>query len=183
MLARRAAVPAPERAERDAAIRARLDAVAGPGLVVCAYVPDGGEAGGADLPGALADLGARVLLPVPPESGPLGWAQFAGSDDLHPGRFGIPVPSAPPSGPERIAEADLVLVPAVAVDRAGRRLGRGGGYYDRSLVHVRPGARLLAVLDGEDVLDRVPAESHDRPVHGVLTPEGVLDFGTWHSPE
>ena len=183
VLERRAAVPAAERSARDEAILAGLRGVVGAGSLVCAYVPDGGEAGGPDLPRHLADLGARVLLPVSPASGPLGWAPFAGADDLRPGRFGIPVPSADPDGPDRIADADLVLVPSVAVDRAGHRLGRGGGYYDRSLAHVRPATRLLAVLDAEDVLDYVPAEPHDLPVHGVLTPEGLLDFGTWHSSE
>lgn len=79
-------------------------------------------------------------------------------------------------GPDRIAEADLVFVPSVAVDRTGTRLGRGGGYYDRTLALARPDTRLLAVLDPEDVLDHVPSEPHDRPVTGVVTPDGVLDF-------
>lgn len=173
---RRAAVPASVRAERDRAIRERLASVVSEGMVVCAFVPDDDEAGGPDLPEALALAGAQVLLPVSPEVGPLGWAAYAGPADLRPGRFGIPVPSAPPEGPDRIADADLVLVPSVAVDRTGNRLGRGGGYYDRSLALARPHTRLLAILDPEDVLDHVPAEPHDRPVNGVVTPLGVLDF-------
>lgn len=173
---RRASVTPSVRAERDRAIRERLASVVTAGTVVCAFVPDDDEAGGPDLPEALARAGARVLLPVSPVVGPLGWAAYAGPADLGPGRFGIPVPSAPPGGPDRIAEADLVLVPSVAVDRTGNRLGRGGGYYDRSLSLARPHTRLLAVLDPEDVLDRVPTEPHDRPVHGVITPDGVLDF-------
>ena len=180
---RRAAVPAVVRARRDRAIRERLASVVTGGMVVCAFVPDDDEAGGPGLPEALALSGARVLLPVSPPVGPLGWAEYAGSADLRPGRFGIPVPSAPAAGPEHITEADLVLVPSVAVDRTGNRLGRGGGYYDRSLALARPDTRLLAVLDPEDVLDHLPAEPHDRPVHGVITPDEVLDFGTWHSSE
>ena len=176
---RRAAVPAAVRARRDRAIHDRLASVVTGGMVVCAYVPDDDEAGGPGLPEPLSP----VLLPVSPAVGPLGWAAYAGPEDLRPGRFGIPVPSAPPSGPERIADADLVLVPSVAVDRTGNRLGRGGGYYDRSLALARPGTRLLAVLDPEDVLDMVPAEPHDRPVHGVVTPDEVLEFRTWHSSE
>lgn len=181
--ARRAAVSARSRAARDRSILATLGAVVTPGLHICAYVPDDDEAGGRGLPSALAEYGAHVLLPVSPASGPLGWAEFAGDADLRAGRFGILVPSAPPAAPERIADVDLVLVPAVAVDRSGNRLGRGGGYYDRSLALARPGTRLLAVLDAEDVLDGVPTEPHDRAVHGVVTPGEVLDFGTWHSPE
>ena len=180
---RRAAVPAAVRARRDRAIHDRLASVVTGGMVVCAYVPDDDEAGGPGLPEALSRWGAQVLLPVSPAVGPLGWAAYAGPEDLRPGRFGIPVPSAPPSGPERIADAHLVLGPPVAVDRTGNRLGRGGGYYDRSLALARPGTRLLAVLDPEDVLDMVPAEPHDRPVHGVVTPDEVLEFRTWHSSE
>ncbi|WP_314034960.1 5-formyltetrahydrofolate cyclo-ligase [Dietzia sp. CH92] len=183
VLARRAAVPAAERARRDRAILGHLGGVVTAGMVVCAYVPDDDEAGGRGLAEELSRRGARVLLPVSPPVGPVEWAAYAGPADLVPGRFGILVPSAPPEGPERIADADLVLVPAVAVDRSGARLGRGGGYYDRSLALVSPRTRLLALLDTENVLDEVPAEPHDRAVHGVITPDGLLDFGTWHSTE
>ena len=183
VLARRAAVPAPVRARRDRAILDHLAGIVTSGMVVCAYVPDDDEAGGRGLPEELASRGARVLLPVSPARGPVEWAAYAGPADLVRGRFGILVPSAPPEGPERIADADLVLVPAVAVDRSGTRLGRGGGYYDRSLALVGPRTRLLALADTENVLEHIPAEAHDRPVHGVITPDGVLDFGTWHSPE
>lgn len=194
--ARRAAVDPAERARRDAAIRAHLpallaDAAAGreargrtvAPLLVCAYVPDGGEAGGRELPGALAAAGARVLLPVSPASGPLRWAPFTDDEDLRPGRFGILVPGAATEAPSRIADADLVLVPSVAVDVRGRRLGRGGGYYDRSLTLAAAGTPLVAVLDEEDVLEELPVEEHDLPVHGALTPRGPLRFRAWHSPE
>lgn len=181
--ARRAAVSARSRAQRDRSLLTTLGTVVTPGSLVCAYVPDDDEAGGRALPFALAGYGAHVLLPVSPARGPLGWADFAGDADLQPGRFGILVPSAPAGAAERISDADLVLVPAVAVDRSGNRLGRGGGYYDRSLALVRPGTRILAILDPEDVLDHVPVEPHDHAVHGVVTPGEVLDFETWHSPE
>ena len=182
-LDRRAAVPAPVRAERDRRILGRLGGVVTAGMVVCAYVPDDDEAGGRGLAEELTRCGARVFLPVSPVVGPLEWAAYAGPADLVTGRFGIPVPSAPPAGPEFISGADLVLVPAVAVDRSGNRLGRGGGYYDRSLALTGPQTRMLALLDAENVVDHVPAEPHDRTVDGVITPEAVLDFGTWHSPE
>lgn len=181
--ARRTAVPPPERARRDEAILSHLGGIVHAGAVVCAYVPDDGEAGGPGLPEYLSRAGARVLLPVSPPVGPLGWSAYAGPADLVPGRFGIPVPSAAPGGPELIAGADLVLVPAVAVDRCGNRLGRGGGYYDRSLEFAGPGTRLLTLMDAENVVDAVPVEGHDRAVDGVITENGLLDFGTWHSTE
>lgn len=180
-LRRRAAVPAPVRAERDRAIAGHLRAIVAGGMVVCAYVPDDDEAGGSTLLDTLVGSGTQVLLPVAPADGPLEWAAYTGPAELVPGRFGIPVPSSPPQGPERIADADLVLVPAVAVDRTGNRLGRGGGYYDRSLPLVGQRTRLVALADTENVLDHLPAEPHDRPVHAALTPDGLLDFGTWHS--
>lgn len=181
-LRRRAAVPAAVRATRDRAIAEHLGTIVTGGMVVCAYVPDDDEAGGSSLLDALVGSGAQILLPVAPADGPLEWAAYTGPADLVPGRFGIPVPSSIPQGPERIAHADLVLVPAVAVDRAGNRLGRGGGYYDRSLPLAGPQTRLVALADTENVLDHLPAEPHDRPVHAALTPEGLLDFGNWHSP-
>ena len=65
----------------------------------------------------------------------------------------------------------------------GDRLGRGGGYYDRSLGFAGPHTRLLALLDAENVVDCVPVERHDRAVDAVITEDGLLDFGTWHSTE
>ena len=180
--ARRAAVSPSTRAERDRAILGHLGGLVTAGMVVCAYVPDDDEAGGPGLLTTLSRSGARVLLPVPPEVGPLGWAAYTGPADLVRGRFGIPVPSAAPGPPELIAGADLVVVPAVAVDRRGNRLGRGGGT-TTSLGFAGPTPRLLALVDAENLVDAVPVERHDRPVDAVVTEDGLLDFGTWHSRE
>jgi 5-formyltetrahydrofolate cyclo-ligase len=62
------------------------------------------------------------------------------------------------------------VVPALAVDHRGARLGRGGGYYDRALSHARPDATLVAVLFDDELVDHLPAEPHDRPVDAVVTP-------------
>jgi len=67
-----------------------------------------------------------------------------------------------------------VLVPALAVDRRGVRLGRGGGFYDRSLPLCAPGARLVAVVRDEEVVDELPAEPHDVPMTHALTPGAGL---------
>ena len=167
------------RAENDAALRRHLiDFVGtlGHPATICAYLPTFGEAGGADLPSILTGAGARVLLPVTGEPGPLDWAEFRSMSNLRPGRFGIGEPSGPRLGPEAIAKADIVVVPAVAVSRAGVRLGRGGGYYDQTLPVARHGARLVCVLDEADVLDSVPTEPHDRSVDAVITEVGVRRF-------
>lgn len=176
---RRSGMTSTLRSANDAAIRRRLIEFVGAlhkPATICAYVPAFGEAGGTDLPATLADAGARVLLPVTGESGPLDWAEFRSLSDLRPGRFGIGEPSGPRLGTDAIAEADVVVVPAVAVSTTGLRLGRGGGFYDQTLPAARPDALLVCVLDAADVLDSVPVEPHDRSVDAVITEEGVRRF-------
>jgi len=72
----------------------------------------------------------------------------------------------------------LVLVPALAVDRSGTRLGRGGGWYDRALGHLAPGSVVLAVVYPQEVwpAGALPRENHDQSVDGVLTWFGVELF-------
>lgn len=135
---------------------------------IAAYVPVGPEPGGPDLPYVLAAAGVRVLLPVLLPDNDLDWAEFTG--DLVPGPRGLSEPTGPRLGVDGIATADVVLVPALAVDRAGRRMGRGGGSYDRAL--TRATAPIVALLHDDELIERVPAEPHDRPVHGVITPAG-----------
>ncbi|MFZ0875798.1 MAG: 5-formyltetrahydrofolate cyclo-ligase, partial [Pseudonocardiaceae bacterium] len=64
----------------------------------------------------------------------------------------------------------LVLVPALAVDRTGVRLGRGGGHYDRTLPLATPGTPLVAIVRDDEVLAALPAQPHDVPVTAALTP-------------
>ncbi|WP_265443744.1 5-formyltetrahydrofolate cyclo-ligase [Flexivirga meconopsidis] len=75
-------------------------------------------------------------------------------------------------GRDGIGQADVVLVPALAIGRDGTRLGQGGGSYDRVLPRVAPGIPVLAVVFDEELVDAVPSEPHDRRVDGVLTPSG-----------
>src|SRR5215831_17793596 len=71
---------------------------------------------------------------------------------------------------DAVTRADLVLVPALAVDRAGVRLGRGGGSYDRALARVGPGIPTIALLYDGELLDRVPADCHDQRVRLIARP-------------
>ncbi|MEU8635200.1 5-formyltetrahydrofolate cyclo-ligase [Amycolatopsis sp. NPDC048633] len=146
---------------------------------VCAYLPFGTEPGTTALVDALAAGGARVLLPVIlPEPGPLDWAEYTGEADLVPSRFrGIREPGGKRLGTDAVGAAGLVLVPALAVDHRGVRLGRGAGHYDRSLVFAAAGVTLLAVVRDEELVERLPGEPHDVRMSGVLTPaRGVLDL-------
>ena len=171
LLFRRRTRPVADRAAAADAVAFALVAGLRGVRTLAAFVPDPTEPGSGRLPDAYAELGARVLLPVIPPTGRiLDWAAYTG--ELETGRFGLSQPVGPRLGAMAIGEADAVVVPALAVDRFGIRLGRGGGYYDRALVHARPDAVLVTVVfDGERV-DELPREDHDRPVAAVVTPSG-----------
>jgi 5-formyltetrahydrofolate cyclo-ligase len=140
---------------------------------VAAFVAVRGEPPTLPLLGALRELGRRVLLPVLREDMDLEWAEFSSAEALRPARLGIPEPTGASLGLDAIRAAELVLAPALAVDGAGRRLGQGGGSYDRALERVA--APVVAIVFDDEVLDEpVPVEAHDRGVAGVLTPGGGL---------
>ncbi|WP_406638729.1 5-formyltetrahydrofolate cyclo-ligase [Amycolatopsis sp. WGS_07] len=144
---------------------------------VCAYLPFGTEPGRISLVNALVSAGARVLLPVIPDTpGPLDWAEYTGPDALAPGRLrGVLEPSGPRLGVAAVETAQALLIPALAVDRHGTRLGRGAGYYDRTLANATGTAR-VAVVRAEELVDRLPAEPHDVPMTAVLTPSGLIQL-------
>ena len=169
LLSRRRARPAAERATAaDAVASALLRGLDGV-RTLAAFVPDPDEPGNGRLPAAYTELGARILLPVVPTTGrTLDWAAYTG--ELEPGRFGLHQPTGPRLGPTAIGHADAVVVPALAVDHLGFRLGRGGGYYDRALAHARPDAVLVTVVFDEERFAELPREIHDRPVTAVVTP-------------
>ena len=170
-LARRRARPQAERAADAEAVAAGLLRGLAGMRTLAAYVPDAEEPGHGRLPAAFTQLGARVLLPVvPAEGAELGWAVDTGR--LAPGRFGLLEPVGHRLGATAVGTADVVVVPALAVSRDGVRLGRGRGYYDRALRHVRPGAVLVAVVFDDELLDELPAEPHDVRVTAVVTPSG-----------
>lgn len=139
-------------------------------LVVAAYVPFGAEPGGPGLPAALRTTGARVLLPVLLPDNDLDWAEYRFDTDLAVGRRRLWEPVGPRLGPAAVREAALVVVPALAVDRAGVRLGRGGGSYDRVLARVPDRARTVALLHDGELVDHLPAQPHDQRVGAVITP-------------
>ena len=154
---------------------------AGPPPVVAGYVSIGAEPGTRALLDALRARGARVLLPVLLPDNDLDWAAYEGPDRLVAAGRGLLEPDGPRLGPEAVCTADLVLLPGLAVDGRGIRLGRGGGSYDRVLTRLdRAGssARLVTLLYDTEVLEDVPAESHDRAVDAAVTPSGSFFFGT-----
>ncbi|MEV7600388.1 5-formyltetrahydrofolate cyclo-ligase [Kitasatospora sp. NPDC089797] len=180
LLTERRALTAEGRAAAADALAGHAWELAAAGSTVAAYVSVGAEPGTRPLLDALREDGVRVLLPVLLPDNDLDWAEYTGPDALAPAGRGLLEPVGPRLGPEAVTGASVVLLPGLAVDRAGLRLGRGGGSYDRVLERLaRAGARpvLAVLLYGHEVLDRVPAESHDRPVDVVVTPAGVLALG------
>ena len=139
-----------------------------------AYYSVGTEPDTRGLVYALWKRGTYVLLPVLLPGGDLDWASYEGPDSLVPGPRGTLQPAEPPRGTAAIARADLVIVPALAVDRRGIRLGRGGGSYDRALARVGGPVPTVALLYDGELLDEVPSGPHDLPVRMIARPrEGI----------
>jgi len=180
LLAARARLSADQRAAAGRAIRdALLDRpeiqMAG---TIAAYYSIGAEPDTRGLVYALWKRGSYVLLPVLRVDGDLDWASYEGPESLVPGPRGLREPSEPPRGVGAVARADAVLVPALAVDRAGNRLGRGGGSFDRALARVSPLVPLIALVYDDEIVDRVPAEHHDVKVRAAVSPvNGIAVLG------
>ncbi|HET6193971.1 MAG TPA: 5-formyltetrahydrofolate cyclo-ligase [Trebonia sp.] len=143
---------------------------------IAAYYSVGTEPDTRGLIFALWKRGSYVLLPVLLPDGDLDWASYEGPESLAPGPRGVLQPVEPVRGTGTVARADVVLVPALAVDVRGRRLGRGGGSYDRALARVGPQVPTIALLYDSELLPSVPAEEHDQAVRAVARPEQGI---TW----
>ncbi len=146
---------------------------------VAAYLSIGSEPGTRPLIEAIAERGARVIVPVLRPDGDLDWARYTPGSELTPGSRGTIQPISAPLGLDAICDVDVVFVPALAVDRDGHRLGRGAGCYDRVLTRLRAAGSptlALAVVHDDEVVDELPTDPHDQPVDGVLTPAGLALF-------
>jgi 5-formyltetrahydrofolate cyclo-ligase len=182
LLAARRSVADDIRAHEARALKDHVDAVVRRGSTVCAYVPVGAEPGSIEMLDVLLRRAGRVLLPVARTTADdtpvaLRWAEYR-PGRLVTARFGLLEPAEPwlPAG--ALNEATTVLVPALAVDRRGVRLGRGRGFYDRSLVHRDPQARLIAVIRDQELVDELPCEPHDVRMTHALTPGlGLIELG------
>ncbi|MGH3359551.1 MAG: 5-formyltetrahydrofolate cyclo-ligase [Nocardioidaceae bacterium] len=138
--------------------------------VVAVYLSVGDEPPTRRLADALLERGATVLSPVMAPNRVLDWAAYTGADELRVAAYGIAEPSGARLGGTALRSAGVVVLPALAVDRTGRRLGRGAGYYDRALAHADPRATRIALVFDDELADFVPTEPHDEPVHLVVTP-------------
>jgi 5-formyltetrahydrofolate cyclo-ligase len=148
---------------------------------VAAYVSVGTEPGTLALLDALRMRGVRVLLPALLPDNDLDWGTYTGQRSLARvqhggGRMALLEPAGERLGPDAVTAADVVLLPGLAVDARGLRLGRGGGSYDRVLARLeraRAHPALVVLLYDSEVVEHVPEEPHDRPVQAVVTPSGT----------
>jgi 5-formyltetrahydrofolate cyclo-ligase len=147
---------------------ARLSPVAG-------YWPVGGEIDPRPLLAALAKAGRTIALPrMQTRNGPAQFLAWRGGEALSADAFGVP---SPPAAGKELSPA-LICVPLLAFDRAGRRLGQGGGHYDRVISLYRAhGAVAIGLAYAEQEMERVPTGAHDAALDWVLTPNEAIRCG------
>ncbi len=145
------------------------------GQVVAAYWPMNGEFDVRIIMDDLINKGVTVALPITKRGvREMVFSRWGGKGDLVQGMYGVFVPPK-----EDLVEPDILLVPLLAFDRKGYRLGRGGGHYDATLSALRAKKTVLAIGIGyaaQAVLFNLPVEDHDQKMDMIITPNGVMDF-------
>ncbi len=175
-LARRDALSVQERASAALAIAAQMPPLdITPSTVVAGYAPIRSEIDPVQLMQKLAGRGASLALPaISARNAALAFRQWRPGDALVRGLFGI---SEPPASALEVIP-DIVLVPLAAFDRAGHRVGYGGGYYDRTFARLRQVKPVIAIglAFAVQEIPQVPALSHDVRLDFVLTETDIFDF-------
>ncbi|MEW5757682.1 MAG: 5-formyltetrahydrofolate cyclo-ligase [Pseudomonadota bacterium] len=153
------------------------------GVHIACYLANDGEMDLAPLIERIAAMRKVVYLPVlsPGRDKRLWFAPYTPGDPLHPNQYGIPEPVVAPDQWLDPRQLDLVLMPLVAFDLAGNRLGMGGGYYDRSFEFLRRSMglerpRLVGVAYEFQRLTALAAEPWDVPMHAVVTERACHTF-------
>lgn len=163
-----------------APLRALIEGLEAP--LVAAFHPTSTEADVMPLAAALAAAGAQLVFPAAAAGEQLEWISWDGRSPFRdsPGRGFGQEPDGERLGTEALRTASLVLVPALAVDRSGTRIGHGAGYYDRALTTLPAHARVVAVINPGDLLEAgsLPRDAHDIPIPEVLTADGLVSLVT-----
>lgn len=176
----RSAVVARRRARSEVSRAAAAEAIAlhAPAVAalararrVAAYLSLPSEPGTGPLLEWLVGLGVEVVVPRGAADRTMDWAPFVPGEVVV-GDLGVPEPTGDALGPGALDSCDVAIVPALAVDHAGNRLGRGAGYYDRALADFA--GVTCALVHDDELLPELPHEPHDRPVDLVLTPAGLF---------
>jgi 5-formyltetrahydrofolate cyclo-ligase len=169
--ARRARLPRTGFAEALAAHAAALDLA--PGAIVAGYFPIRDEADPRALMSALAARGHPLALPTIAPGRPLVFRRWKLGDAMRANAQAFNIPEPLDTAPEVMPDA--VLVPLLAFDATGHRLGYGGGYYDRTLDKLGK-VQAIGVAYAEQEIAAVPREPHDRRLDAVITEAGVRRF-------
>jgi 5-formyltetrahydrofolate cyclo-ligase len=145
-----------------------------PELVVSGFLPIRDELDPRPLLAALAGLGARLCLPVMQgRDQPLLFRSWTTGDALATLAWGIEEPTAD----KALLVPAIMLVPLLAADRRGNRLGYGAGFYDRSIAAIRAAGHTLTTIGlafDEQIIDAVPVMPYDEPLDWLLTPSGLI---------
>ncbi|APX31540.1 5-formyltetrahydrofolate cyclo-ligase [Brachybacterium sp. P6-10-X1] len=166
---------------REAVLSVAEEGDGGRAPLVAAYHPSSLEADVMPLVDELVALGARLIFPAS-AGRRLEWITWDGHSPFlpSPGRGFGPEPDGERLGPDALADAFLVLTPAVAVDRSGTRIGHGAGYYDRALAASGTDTRVVTVIHPDELLEAgsLPRGEHDVPIPTVLTADGLVRLVT-----
>jgi 5-formyltetrahydrofolate cyclo-ligase len=170
----RAAIPADVRAEAGASVAAHFLAAFAldPDRIIAAYWPIRDELDCRPLIVHLMDHGQKVCLPVTEGDAPLVMRLWIDGEPLYPSGFGTlaPIETAP------IVEPDIVLVPLLAFDRTGTRLGYGKGHYDRTIARMASPPLLVGLAFAGQEVAQLPRADHDVPLAAIVTERGVTRF-------
>jgi 5-formyltetrahydrofolate cyclo-ligase len=147
------------------------------GKRVAAYLPMGSELDPLPLLEGLRKNGKEICLPVcVDEDAPLIFRRYKKNTGFLPDVMGIAAPNAA----AQTVTPEIVLLPLLAFDKNGNRLGRGAGFYDRTLAKLREAGtcRFIGLAFDMQMVDKCPVAPHDEALHNVLTPSQWHDFGT-----
>ncbi len=144
------------------------------GMIAALYCALEGEIPTGRIRTAYIAAGALLYYPRVAEGRTLAFYPHGDGDAWETGPYGIAEPSVPPGVEPRTSGWDIVVVPGLAFDRAGNRLGHGFGYYDRFLAGLPDSVTRVGLANAGMVVVDVPVDPWDVPVHALVTEEGVI---------
>ena len=144
------------------------------GMVLAIYNAVRGEVETERIRDAFLAAEAAVYYPCVTGPGEMGFFPFREGDSWEKGAYGIPEPVRAPGAALKTDGFDLVLVPGLAFDRTGGRLGKGLGYYDRFLARLSGNTLFVGFACSEQIVPEVPVDEWDAKMHMLVTEEGVI---------